>query len=218
LPTSKLIQLAAAVAECLEQRAAELAVSRVNEQAHLQPCCENSARGLADERALDPTAKKELICDAWPRIGAVDIALTQPDGSRVVLELKCGAGRDALGPCVWDVAKCALAIEDEQASAAYLLAGTCVSGWNEAIRGAEFFTSATWQMVDLRQRYADWWRQWERLGDPMPNRLPSRIRTEGLGRFPFTVDHSPWELRLARVEPMSGGWFEWAPLLGEVDA
>lgn len=132
----RLAALARETARELAVRAREHGLSRINERDHLQPACAAAARTLAAAwrpPALVSTsfrARSEL----WPRLGATDVALNFPDELPVALELKCGAGRDALGPCAWDALKLAVTLRIESVSAGYLVAAVPTSDWRAGIR------------------------------------------------------------------------------------
>jgi hypothetical protein len=173
----------------------------VNERDHLQPCCAAAAAELAKRWMPAPTVSTQLELEfrAWPRVGSVDIALIWPNTAPVLLELKCGAGTDALGHCVWDSAKLALAMQYRKGSAVFLLAGAPASDWHRPVRGSEFFADGPHQAELLRVLYGDWWRHYERRDDPQPSELPRRWWTEHVHTAPFKVADERWELRLAQV-------------------
>lgn len=204
--------LATATASCLEQRAAKGSLDRVNERDDLQGCCVTSARELAPRWRPPPEvlSQVKVAFEGWPRLGDVDLVLIWPGEYRVLLELKCGVSKDALGPCVWDAAKCAFLLQVGDASAAYLLAATTLDCWEETVLGTELFTSGAWEIDELRERYASWWRQWERRGDPLPTKIPAQVQTEHVGTVPFAIGGTAWELRMARVKS-SDDWRAWEP-------
>lgn len=208
-----LVELVAATATKLERIAAEKRLDRVNERDHLQPAFVLTGRRLAalEHPSLTVSTQLKLVFAEWLRLGGVD-ATVRSDESTALIELKCGPGRDTLGPCVWDALKLSFARMRREASAAYLIAGAPASSWNKPIRGCEFLSTGEWDAGALRQSYGDWFRHWERLGDPTPTLLPKSFQTLGLGVFPFTVGVSDWELRLARVEGATD-WIEWPTYL-----
>jgi hypothetical protein len=208
-------QVAAATAAALARRAAEEHLQQVNEQKHLQPACSHAANLAAagwDPKAIASTQLRLLFAE-WPRVGCFDLALTEPGRNPTVAELKCGSGMDALGPCVWDAMKCALALQRGVVSAAYLLAGAPTKQWSKPIRGGEFLATGSWQAADLRVTYKDWWCHWQKLGDPQPNLLPISFETIGVGIYPFVVAGGPWELRLARVARAAETSLAWPQIL-----
>ena len=80
--------------------------------------------------------------------------------------------------------------------------------------GAEFFGSAEWETLgpDVRERFLSDWRFWESEATPhIPGCVGGRFTTVALGSFPLTIGTTPWELRLARVEP-SDDWVAWLPI------
>jgi len=145
----------------------------------------------------------------WPRVGGVDLALFLAGEKPVAVELKCGSGRNALGPCAWDALKLALALQIGEVSAAYLVAGTSAGDWAQGFRGAELFEAAAVDTLQLRERFSDWWRQWERLGDPTPLKVPRRFKTRAVCRALFDVDGVPWELRVAALRVDGGDQIAW---------
>jgi hypothetical protein len=148
----------------------------------------------------------------WPRLGPVDITLSEPDQPPSLVELKCGSGPDALGPCAWDLLKLASAVVAGAGSAGYMLAATTRAMWDRPARGADIFDSGAWEAGNVRELYADWWRSWEKRGDPRPLRVPARGQTAALGEAAFEAGGATWQLRLARVEADTDGWVGWAQL------
>lgn len=196
-----LTDLATKTALELARRADRDRLSRVNERDHLQPCCALVARSIA--RSLTPPVAVSTTfrfqSRLWPRLGRVDIALLPADGQPIAIELKCGMGRDALGPCAWDALKLAFALQLGAVSAAYLLAASPAADWKNSYRGAELFANATFDTLVVRERFLDWWRQWERLGDPRPIEVPRQFATRVISRARFVVDGVPWQLRVAEL-------------------
>jgi hypothetical protein len=108
-PREWLIELADETARELARRANAGRLARVNERDHLQPSCSSAALIVAKHRLPGSTVSTSFRFQSslWPRLGMVDIALSRGDEPPTALELKCGAGRDALGPCAWDALKLA---------------------------------------------------------------------------------------------------------------
>ena len=144
----------------------------------------------------------------------MDIALLRADGPPTALELKCGAGRDALGPCAWDALKLALGIQVGVLSAGYLIAATTAADWASDHRGAELLGTGAFEAPELRERSLDWWRQWERLGDPLPLEVPRRFTTRAVCRASFAVAGAPWELRVAAIAVPDAERVTWASARG----
>lgn len=160
------------------------------------------------------------LSEYWPRLGNVDVALAAPPFLPVFVELKCGRGTDALGPCAWDLLKLAFALLVEATSAGFLMAAAPSSRWDEGIRGAELLDAGEWTAEELRESFAGWWRLWERDGrteaNPVgycpPPSVPSSFSTSPLGDpAPFMVGSTPWRLRLAEVAVWEREWFAWEP-------
>ena len=131
----------------------------------------------------------------------------------MAIELKCGSGHDALGPCAWDALKLAFALQIGEVSAGYLVAGTPADDWTLGHRGTELFETGTVESLALRERFLDWWQRWERRGDPAPAEVPVRFTTQAVAQVPFAVDVGAWELRLAAVAIESGDRIAWPPVL-----
>ncbi|MCZ7590560.1 MAG: hypothetical protein M5U27_17230 [Gaiella sp.] len=129
----------------------------------------------------------------------MDLALLGSGELPIAIELKCGVGRDALGPCAWDALKLALGIHSDALSAGYLLAATTVADWESGHRGSELFGTREFEALELRERYLDWWRQWERLGDPLPLEVPRSFTTHAVCRAPFEVEGASWQVRVAAI-------------------
>jgi hypothetical protein len=187
----------------------------VNERDHLQPCCAEAARALAPGWSLPATVSTQMEVEftAWPRLGNVDVALSWPGQLPVLVELKCGSGVNALGECVWDAAKLAFAMQSASGSAMFLLAGAPVAAWQHPVRGTEFFADGPHEAALLRVLYGDWWREWEKRGDPQPSELPRRWWTEHVHTAPFTIKATPWQLRLAQVFSSGDDRLPWPRLI-----
>ena len=194
-----LARLVRGTADRLEALAEERGLKTVNERDHLQPCSVAAARELLTEVGGECATQHAVSFGDWPRLGDVDLALLGLDAAPLLLELKCGNDLNALGPCVWDAAKLAMAVQEGVAAGAFLLAAAPRSRWEQPVRGAEFFEHLPHDIGLLRVLYADWWRSWERRGDPQPSFLPRRWWTEDAHVSTFTVAAQPWELRLAEV-------------------
>jgi hypothetical protein len=63
-----------------------------------------------------------------------------------------------------------------------------------------------------RDRFLADWRKWE-LEPHIPGRVATAFRTVALGSFPLEIARTPWELRLARVEPIGDDWVDWPSVL-----
>jgi hypothetical protein len=149
----------------------------------------------------------------WPRLGGVDIALLRGDERPIAIELKCGEGRDSLGPCAWDALKLALGLQSRVVAAGYLLAATTAADWESGHRGSELFETAELETLVLRERYLDWWRHWERLGDPLPLKVPSRFATRAICRASFAVAGAGWEVRVAAISASDDARVAWPSTL-----
>jgi hypothetical protein len=181
----------------------------------LQPCCPSVAQAIARRWTPPPRVSTgfRFSSPLWPRLGRVDIALLLPDAKPVAVELKCGSGRDALGACAWDALKLAFALQTGGISGAYLLAATSTRDWTRRFRGTELFETAVVDTLRLREHFIDWWRQWERLGDPTPSRVPSQFMTRAVCRIPFEVDRDSWEVRVAAITVDDGDQIAWQSTL-----
>jgi hypothetical protein len=210
-PEEWLIELASETARELARRANAGRLASVNERDHLQPSCSSAALTVAKRRLPGSTVSTSFRFQSslWPRLGTVDIALLRGVEPPSALELKCGAGRDALGPCAWDALKLALGIQSRVLSAGYLLAATTTADWGSGHRGTELFGTDEFEALDLRERYVDWWRQWERLGDPLPLEVPRRFTTRAICRAPFAVAGTGWEVQVASVAVPDGERIAW---------
>jgi hypothetical protein len=80
------------------------------------------------------------------------------------------------------------------------------------VRGAQFFGDGPHDVALLRVLYGDWWREWERRGDPPPTELPASFWTEDVHMASFDVGGVPWELRLAQVFATGSEWLRWPRL------
>lgn len=195
----------------LERVAEKDGLARVNERDHLQRVTFAALTELAaaSPGELEVRSAWPLSVADWPRLGSVDIAITRADGPPALVELKCGSGSDALGPCAWDLLKLATALSRGGGSAGYLLGATTRALWERPLRGAELLDSGRWDTKAIRSAYADWWRHWEKHNDPRPIRVPSRGETVHIGTTRFELGPSSWELRLAEVRCDPGKWSVW---------
>jgi hypothetical protein len=80
-------------------------------------------------------------------------------------------------------------------------------------RGTELFETGAVDALALRERFLDWWRQWERRGDPAPAEVPVWFTTRAVAQVPFAVGGGAWEFRLAAVAVDSGDRVTWSPVL-----
>ena len=208
-----LIALATATADRLVERASERGVTSPNERDYLQPSCLDAARALAVEsvsRGIDLQVRTNLRMRSndWPRLGAVDIALTA-DEKTTAVELKAGTGRHALVACAWDAVKLSFALQLDLVSSAYVLALAPTDDWADA-RGGEFFGTATFETAPLRDKFADGWKLWERDGYPAGRRVPSSFATQAVCRVPIRIAGRGWEIRAAAVHRNDPAeWIEW---------
>lgn len=93
-----LTELARETASAVGNLATARRVTWLNERDHLQPSCAHAARNIAQasEAPLEATTSLRIISPLWPRLGRVDLAFVSGAAKPVVVELKCGARRDAL--------------------------------------------------------------------------------------------------------------------------
>lgn len=205
----ELIAVAAASAAALPRLYAERAKENLSEQFHLQPATTLVVERLAPTWAPAPSLVGKTFGDklGWLGLGPVDTVFHWGDGTRTFLELKCGTD---LSACVWDSVKLASGLLQKNARAGYLLAGAPTESWEKPVRGGEFFASRSWDTTgaDVRDAYRDWWGSWEKEGH-LPVRVAASFETQALGSFAFGIDGTPWQLRLARVEPVGSTWLEW---------
>jgi hypothetical protein len=201
----------------ISTRAAKLRLHYVNERDHLQPACLLAASTEAAKYSPPVVAKPgwRFQSPLWPRLGAVDIALMLSEERPIALELKCGGGRHALGPCAWDVLKIAFALQVGAISHGYLIAATRAEDWSRAFPGTELFDSATIDTRVLYERFGEWWRHWEGLGDPVPRKVPAQMSTRAVCTTPFRVAGVPWQLKVAAVEIDVGEPIIWPPRLSD---
>lgn len=134
----------------------------------------------------------------------------------VFIELKAGAGKDSLGPCIWDVLKLATALKTGSCSSAYLVAAAPQARWaSSASDGVELFAASQVSAADVRDRYPSWWSFWERDTGGRPTRVPVALRTELVDVVPFRTaaegDAGDWALKVASVHSVQAGgeWLSW---------
>jgi hypothetical protein len=212
-------RIAEETANELEEFCALHGVVHANEMRHLAPCCKVIVGRVADALTLRPALAPFGFGErhGWRGLGLVDAVLRWPDETATFIELKCGSGDESLKPCVWDAVKLATGVLGGNAAAGYLLAGAPASKWQVAVAGANLFKAAEWETLGpgVRDDFISDWRKWEREGH-IPGRVPSVFRTAPLGLYELTVGGAPWELRLARVEPVGRTWVDWPSTLDGV--
>lgn len=210
-------ELVAAVAGELERFCAEHGRNWANERDHLTPCTKCVIEGLL------PTWTPTLTHGpfgfgerhGWTKLGRVDVVLHEAERLPIFVEVKCGAENTSLAPCSWDAVKLGTAIAGGNARAAYLLAGAPTAVWQTAARvGAEFFTDAVHETVEIRDRYRAYFAQWEK--EPhIPGRVPAALMTTAVASVGLAIAGTAWEIRASRVEG-TGGWWDW-PLLDQAN-
>lgn len=210
-----LVQLALETAVELERSCSELAIGHATESKHLDPTCKRVAKRLAPTwspiASVGPYGFGDKL--GWIGLGNVDVVFRRPDLLPTFLELKCGAKSDSLGPCVWDAVKVAAGVLAGNAEAGYLLAGAPLAQWQKPILGAQLFDSRAWRTSgsEIRGAYSGWWWMWQK-GPHIPGRVAATFHTKKLDSFRFQIAGTPWELRLAKVEPARPDWEDWQPL------
>lgn len=199
----------AEVAREIERRAGDDGLDRIVE-AHLEDAANDVLR--RDPADLPVRRQAPHGLDAlWPRLGRVDLALG--GATPAFIEFKCGGGRDALGPCAWDLIKLSVALDEGTASCGFLVAATTSEGWDRPIRGAEFLGSGEWTAEAIRCDFADWFRKWEREGYRPPPTVPAGLSTmRAMQACPFRVAETGWSLRMAEVRVTSTERFVWESL------
>src|SRR4051794_7271415 len=90
--------------------------------------------------------------------------------------------------------------------------------WARPAGGAELFDDEVHEAGAVRERFMDWWRQWERQGFRPAAEVPTRLSTTPVGRAGFEVGEARCELRLASVRPEGDEWFTWASCAPEFAA
>jgi hypothetical protein len=209
-------RVADATARELETFCAELQLTYPNERDHLAKCCKTATARLASALDRPPALSPYSFGDprGWVGLGNVDVVLRWADRQPTFLELKCGTGKHVLRPCVWDALKLSTAVLGGNAASGYLLAGAPTSDWRAPVPGADLFESVEWVTVgpQVRDRFLADWRKWE-LEPHIPGRVATAFRTVALGSFPLEIARTPWQLRLARVEPIGDDWVDWPSVL-----
>jgi hypothetical protein len=146
--------------------------------------------------ALKPTELR-LDLRAWPKVGAVDLAIAVPECLPVLVELKWGAG--TLYNCAWDAAKLALALGERSASRALMVAGAPESDWSSRALGSELFTDSSWETASFMERHASGFAKWRHEVATRPASLPSAFRSHSRAKQPLQIDDQPWEIRVAEI-------------------
>ncbi len=209
-----LVEALLETARRLQQAAEAQRLQHVNERDHLDPQFRIALAAVARSSASTYRLTKPKVATAeWPKLGTVDVGIEVDDRGLTLIELKCGKGEDALGPCAWDAAELAYLLQARTGNDAFLVAATTLGNWEASIRGAEFFRSARHDMAALRGSYADWWEKWERDGYPAASRMPARFETELVAETPFTVAAETWLLRMSRVRAIGAARIDWPRLL-----
>lgn len=196
-----LVESVPLIAARCDDRAAQLGLGWINERDQLQPWSEEVVGELVDTSGGCSVGRNRAVAmPEWPRVGRIDLTMANAGiGTPAFIELKCGRDRDALTACAWDLLKVSLALQRADTQCAYLLAATTTDLWRQPIRGSEFFEDAEWDLDTVRTRFEDWWREWQRRGDPLPVQVPAGGRTTRLAAAGFHVAGVEWDLRLSRV-------------------
>lgn len=206
-------------AELAGPRLSELAraeqLATIKETAHLQKVF----RAALEERAFKarprPNVSPSLshgLKHEWPRLGLFDISLRW-GGLDVFGELKCGEGDLTLSACGWDAAKQVFCMQHGVGAGMLLVAAAPTAMWSAGGIGIELFSDGEWDMADIRTRYAEGFRTWERDGYK-PAYVFRRLRTFEAGRTePFLIAGKPWLIGVAGVEPIDDERMDWVPFL-----
>lgn len=204
-------------AAVLESVAKERRLEWVNERDHQSKAVHRALAGSSNITGVTlDGARRVKWPDHWPRVGDIDLIIRTGE-LRAAIELKCGAGKDALAACVWDAVKLATALSLGDVHAAYLVAAAPAPRFVIGTRGpddiptcAEFFTApSTWGTADVRQTYRTWFDQWQRNQDPLPVLVPATFSTRLVSTHHFSVDDAPWQQRVSRVELTDESWYPW---------
>lgn len=208
--------LTAEAAAITARHAGSAGLTAINEAKHLHPACKQAAKTLAatwqPAPAIGPYGFGDKL--GWVGLGLVDMVFRWPGGDRTFLELKCGASSSSLTACSWDAVKLASGLLAGNAASGYLLAGAPTASWRQSILGASLFDAGTWTTTgpEIRDAFATWWRHWQEESSPhVPGRVAARFETVPVTVAPLTVGETPWELRLARVNPVGDEWADWIP-------
>jgi len=217
-----MVDVAPRVAATVEAKAREAGLTTINERDHLRPwsipVISQVGSLLAPPVQVGGEGPHGLEA-VWPRLGKVDVTLTDTEGTAFV-ELKCGGGSNALGPCAWDALKLATALRHGTTCAGFLMAAAPEESWRTAL-GSELFTNGARTAVEIRERYRSWWTHWEK--DRKPNRpqgffpptnVPGAFSTTRTGpEAMFMVGTTRWALRISEVRLGDAPDFRWERFL-----
>jgi len=217
MPDERLGALAREVALELPGSYAERGRKNLGEQFHLQPVTDRVLQRLLPDWGPGVALSASKMFGkslGWVGLGPVDLSFRVRDQLATVLELKCGHD---LSACAWDAVKLAAGVLDCHADSAYMLAGAPTAMWDKPTPGADLFSSASWLTMGpkIRDAHMKWWRAWQEetvAGRPnrhIPGLVSAAFETVALGSFPFQIDATPWELRLARVKPHGSKAIVW---------
>jgi hypothetical protein len=187
---------------------------------------ERACVAVLRERAVAPVSVWQQgdhgLRERWPCLGPVDLCVGDPSEPPAFVELTCGSGSDALGPCAWDLVKLAVALDAGTASAGFLIAATTAARWERLIRGSELLEGGEWHASCIRAHFRDWWRHWQKDGGAgcadgyrPPSEVPSSFATSLVHRQPLVVGGTAWEIRVAEVvvtDPAPHRWQRIVPL------
>lgn len=130
------------------------------------------------------------------RVGGVDLALDDADGSRHLIELKWD--RSTLAACAWDSVKLACALQAGVASRAFLVAGSRKGV--SVVRGDGLLEDCELQPRDLRGEYAAEFDYWRKDVENHPVRVPAQWTVHKRHAATLSWKGEPWQIRLAEVE------------------
>jgi hypothetical protein len=146
----------------------------------------------------------------WRRPYAIDTTAVLPDGVRLAIELKWGAG--TLYNCSWDLAKLGVVLAEHAADRAYLIAGAPAKDWEHG-HGAELFRDRAWTPQELVDDFGEHFAFWAKdVPTTGPIDLPALMETHSAAVVPVTGWGGEWSLRAARVVVVDRTWVSWSRL------
>jgi hypothetical protein len=200
--------LAAAIGQAgaaLTQQAIEIGAEAIRERKHMQPAMKSA---LIEQLGAEVvTSERRLPFGHWQgapgkRLGGVDLATTNPDGSwQALIELKwCPLDGLYLGWAIWDFYKMATGRISPGTDACYIVAGAPDTLWAKPGTVGEVFQTSKWNIPELYLRHEKIW-----VGEGNDCKkltvLPHEIDTTLAADHHLTDVLKGWTIKAVRVEP-----------------
>jgi hypothetical protein len=181
---------------------ATIAAARRLEQLELEgkPVRERQLQEALAAELSNAEIERRVHVPEWdPQPGALDVLTRDDSGDlRTVVETKLKAGNDIF-ECLWDFAKVLSIARGPSTPAAYVVAGTTLTGWGRHAT-TELFVAGRHALVGTMREHLSWWDKYI-LGDSVgrPVVVPEFMDVRVVARVGLQLRGADWELRTLRV-------------------